>query len=358
MRRRETMKSTDGLASTGTCTGSSEDGKGRCPCNSSAEKDSSKVLAQALQEKLAISDEPTSTPAKLSPTIHISDSDAGNTSTSTRRTIICDLWYGLPTQKRPRRERVNAVARQLRNFECWSSSANAASCAARSSSKNAKYRIVLVGGEADVKVIGERLGKLRMEEKIDVSEECRVQLLPGVTVEDECNALSQSSCQFASDNSNAKEESSNDIIHSDQQAVYLSPDAEHTLNSRQKPPQTVIVGMLIDRRVQPNRSNLRATKINVNAARLPMDELRVDGLENSEALNVDTVLELMIRWWDAADRVLVDGSMDRSNCIGRDADGANVDDSLTRCFLDAASSAMVSHEDRHPNRAIHGTQRN
>ena len=30
--------------------------------------------------------------------------------------IICDAWYGFPSQKRPRKERINAVSRQLSNF--------------------------------------------------------------------------------------------------------------------------------------------------------------------------------------------------------------------------------------------------
>ena len=337
---------------------SNNDGSDRHPCNSTTEFGLTETLSisQTLHEKLAISDAEsttgTSTPSakcSLSPPIRTSfQSDIG----SKTRTIICDLWYGLPVQKRPRRERVNAVARQLRNFECWSSSTN--KCASRgttsrSRSRSSNYRIVLVGGEADVKVVGTRLGKLRLEEKADDSDECRIELLPGVTVEEEFSALGQST---TSDNVEEKSvvSTTDGISQHQQEARYLSPDAEHILSPCQIPPQTVVVGMLIDRRVQPNRSNQRATKINVNATRLPMDELRVDGLENSEALNVDTVLELMVRWWDAVDGI--DESTDWRN--GRD-DSVYGDSSLRRCFLDAASSAMASHEERHPNRALHGT---
>ena len=69
--------------------------------------------------------------------------------------------------------------------------------------------------------------------------------------------------------------------------------------------------------------------------------LPVEGLRSSEALNVDTVLELMERWWDGVDG-LAEGSGDDGDC-------------LRRCFLDAALGAMCSHEDRHPNRPVHGS---
>lgn len=320
----------------------SSDGEDQRPCSSGIdkEKDTTEELqiARAV-EKLTIND-PKSSPAD--------DADEHDTSRSTR-TIICDAWYGLPTQKRPRRERVNAVARQLRNFELssiWSccctgtpTSTSCATCNNGNNKRRAKYRIVLVGGEADVKVIGERLDKLREDGKADVDDddECRVQLLPGVSVEAECKQALAQRTSFTS-----LDDTSTDTAQPED-AIYLSPEAKRILDPCKSPPTTVVVGMLIDRRVQPNRSSLRAEKIHVQAARLPMEELRTEGLDNSEALNVDTVLELMVCWWDA-----VDGSVDGVLVNGEE-------DTMRRCFVEAATSAMVSHEDRHPNRPLHGS---
>jgi hypothetical protein len=265
-------------------------------------------------------------------------------------TIICDAWYGLPTQKRPRKERVNAVARQLRNFEQSAllssklkggvhvSTCTTTTTTTSSNQQGREIRVVLVGKKVDVHEIGDRLKKLREEDEgknkeisnISTcrSEACRVELLPNVSVEEAACGRRRKV---------AREDDADC-------ALYLSPDAETTLDPSEPPPRTVVVGMLIDRRVQPNRSSERAEKIAVSAARLPMDELKVEGLETNEALNVDTVLEMMVCWWDRVD--------DLAGCEG----GGKEDGiSLRRCFVTAASAAMVSHEDRHPNRAIHGT---
>ena len=265
--------------------------------------------------------------------------------------IICDLWYGLPTQRRPRRERVNAVARQLRNFEAWRSGRRRRSrrvgegeeeeswegggggggdcgsdCGAARGS-GARFRAVLVGDGADVGAVKDRLRSLRSDEGLgnrdrDHGHDGIIELLPGRTVEGEAGRLLQGAGAGAG-------------------AVYLSPDAPASLDARRPPPRAVVVGMLIDRRVIPNRSLRQAERLSLPAFRLPMDQLRVEGLRSSEALNVDTVLELMERWWDGVDG-LAEGSGDDGDC-------------LRRCFLDAALGAMRSHEDRHPNRPVHGS---
>lgn len=81
----------------------------------------------------------------------------------------------------------------------------------------------------------------------------------------------------------------------DQDAVYLSPDAD-TLSCTSQPPQIVIIGMLIDRRITTDRSRKRAEEVlKIRAARLPLDELNVKELKSQEPLDVDTVLELMQR---------------------------------------------------------------
>lgn len=75
--------------------------------------------------------------------------------------------------------------------------------------------------------------------------------------------------------------------------------------------------MLVDRRVSPNRSKRRAAASNaslahtttiiltagntrsmmIQCARLPLDALNVSDLGTDEALNIDTALEIMQRWW-------------------------------------------------------------
>ena len=96
-----------------------------------------------------------------------------------------------------------------------------------------------------------------------------------------------------------KQELKENIIKS---GCYLSPDGIHTLNPRDPPPKIVIVGMLVDRRVTPNRSKNKATSLNLTSYQLPMNLLAEErnnniGLRNDEPLNIDTVLDLMGAWW-------------------------------------------------------------
>ena len=297
-------------------------------------------LAQDVVEKLAIS---TSTAADGDGDHHeeVAEPPSPPPPPHHRRhpqsTIVCDAWYGLPTQKRPLRERVNAVARQLRNFE-QSALLPSSRRTSQPSEQSRGIRVVLVGKESDVNVIGERLEKLRKEAKEELLA-CKVELWPNISVEEACRNVNNNTALDCGSEAN--------------RPIYLSPDAEITLNPRKSPPRTVIVGMLIDRRVQPNRSNERAEMIEITAARLPMDELNVEGLETNEALNVDTVLEMIVCWWDKVDGLAAACDTTDNNKQKKEAE--KEEEMLRRCFVNAASAAMVSHEDRHPNRAIHGS---
>mmetsp|Transcript_16219 Transcript_16219/g.30670 ORF Transcript_16219/g.30670 Transcript_16219/m.30670 type:complete len:163 (-) Transcript_16219:1618-2106(-) len=146
--------------------------------------------------------------------------------------------------------------------------------------------------------------------------------------------------------------------------VYLSPDADERLDPYQDPPRIAVVGMLVDRKIQPNRSKLRAQELsdqtsskghddnNVNddisrmqVKRLPMDDLRVVDLKDNEPLNIDTVMEIMERWWGNI-RLFKETkgeSLDRDRVL---YDPTH--------FADAAIRALHSHRKRHPNRTIHG----
>ena len=123
------------------------------------------------------------------------------------------------------------------------------------------------------------------------------------------------------------------------------------------PPRTVVVGMIIDRRVVPGRSKSRAERIGMASASLPMSALgcrddavvggdRRGGIDDNEALNVDSVLELMARWWENHEELLQQGGSEVS------ADGA----AMRNSFADAATKAMQTHVDRHPNRNLHSDQ--
>jgi hypothetical protein len=125
-------------------------------------------------------------------------------------------------------------------------------------------------------------------------------------------------------------------------ACYLSPDATQSLSATENPPEVVIVGMLVDRKVQPNRSKSRAESLLeppkgteeyvLDCAKLPLDVLNVSDLKSDEALNIDTVMEMMQRWW--------------MNCS---KDGAS-----KKAFIDASARSMLTHRNRHPVRTIHG----
>jgi len=78
---------------------------------------------------------------------------------------------------------------------------------------------------------------------------------------------------------------------------YLSPDADNVLSLEDGPPDVVIVGMLVDRLTQLNRSKERSLDIdeNIYCARLPLHTIGASDLSSNEPLNIDTVLELITR---------------------------------------------------------------
>jgi hypothetical protein len=131
-----------------------------------------------------------------------------------------------------------------------------------------------------------------------------------------------------------------EILHSKvSHACYLSPDADQSLSAAQNPPQVVIVGMLVDRKVQPNRSKSRAESVLesqkgliLDCAKLPLDALNVSDLKSDEALNIDTVMEMIQRWW--------------VNC--------SKEGPSKKAFVDASARSMLTHRNRHPVRTIHG----
>ncbi|GAX19431.1 hypothetical protein FisN_19Hu001 [Fistulifera solaris] len=190
------------------------------------------------------------------------------------------MGYGLPREERPRKERLNAIAKQLVNFLLWQDSA-----------KNISKATIKVVACPDPEALLSRL----------------LEIWPKDALPDHISVSELSLEAF--------------VNH---QAVYLSPDAPRALDPVEPPPRVMIVGMLIDRRVQPNRSRLRAEKMELSLARWPT----LEGWDPQEPFNVDCILEGMQQWhWNH-----------------KEGSGG---------FLEAAQQALRHHRERHPQRVQH-----
>jgi hypothetical protein len=209
-------------------------------------------------------------------------------SCKTCKTLVCDATYPLPSESRPRKEQQRAIAKQLCNFLEW----QMASC--KDPSELAEVRVVLGSNEQSV-AIKERLLQLWNQEELP--EHLTFE------IDESLDGYRESS-------------------------IYLSPDADKVLSPSCRAPSTVIVGMIVDRRIKPGRSKRRAEMLGIEARRLPLDTFA--NLHHQEPLNVDTVLELISQWWWNEDK-------------------GNVDE----VFVDAACQAINRHAKRHPNRPTH-----
>ncbi|KAL3789928.1 hypothetical protein HJC23_010613 [Cyclotella cryptica] len=264
--------------------------------------------------------------------------DQGSSQTSLLREkppniILCDAWYGFPSQKRPRKERICAVSRQLVNFLTWrleykpNFPRNAYDC-----------QVHLLGKDLDVRAVRDRIHDIVAEKFTTSSREYDNEIIfkPNVDV---CEATQQVKNECKDENF---------------EVVYLSPDASDTLSLLSPPPPVVIVGMLIDRRITSDRSRKRAEEsLNMRAVKLPLNELNAREISSEEPLNVDTVMEIMQRWWFNCDKL-------ENQLFARDDQGEVVkndacEDEYKKCFIDAASWALKSHRERHPNRTVHKT---
>ncbi len=345
---------------------------------------------------------------------------SNNIHLSSTTTFICDAWYGFPKQKRPRQERILAISRQIYNYILWNNSElQKMILQKRKNNKNniknnknhdkieriynemimnVKATMYIVGEVDDVHSIQERIDQLLLHSSTDEKSnnnyeendnnsdngekngddkntrnkeimETKCYFLPGVTLEALCNKLSKiQSQEYQHNNMNSSQSQNNNIISlpsfkSD--IVYLSPDASLTLNPKEFPPSIVIIGMIVDRKVQNNRSKTRAEKLifndikqsegkeieneiivpnfNFECTRLPLDALNVSDLGSDEALNIDTVLEMVQRWWYNCGNDAIQTPSSRSSS----------DNMRSKLFVDAAARALLTHRNRHPNRTIH-----
>lgn len=261
--------------------------------------------------------------------------------------IICDAWYGFPTQKRPRKERILAVSKQIYNFLHWR--LDFYKLRQDKLLEDASH-ILVIGKEEDVGAIRDRVDELCQCHGKELLVKCT--FLPGMTLEEIILSKGDDSlvCCETGRKMNGITSSTRSPSESKENIVYLSPDAEESLKPTIAPPTVVVVGMLVDRKVQPNRSKLRAQELILDTARgdgdaftiesrsLPLDSLNVVELNDDEPLNIDTVMEMMERWW---------GNV-------RNWNETKNGDSLSKSFRDAASRALYTHRSRHPNRTVHG----
>lgn len=155
--------------------------------------------------------------------------------------------------------------------------------------------------------------------------------------------------------------------------VYLSPDAQDVLDvDSSTPPHTVIVGLIIDRNVQLNRSLNRASSLDIPSARWLLEECIRDVISNdedsadghaeqdtmaimnqNEPLNVDCILEGMQQWyWNVEQHEQQQENHNTSNGATTTTDQAtsrnqSSPSSYRQCFVDAATQAVKNHRKRH-----------
>jgi hypothetical protein len=224
---------------------------------------------------------------------------SATSATSDRYVLLCDAGYALPREARPRKEKILAIARQMVNFIEWQEEQAAASSSDQQ--QLAKIQVVGCNDEATCKALQERTQAL-----------LGVSALP-THVTFTCDALDT-------------------VCNETEEAVYLSPDAPESMDLVETPPNVVIVGLLIDRRVQPNRSQERATKLTIKSKRWPLEQCFAN-IDRNEPLNVDTIMEGMQQWWW--------NCAEDSGVLGKDR------------FIEASADALERHARRHPSRPMH-----
>lgn len=145
--------------------------------------------------------------------------------------LICDAGFGLPREGRPRKEKILAIARQLVNFLEWQQQECSSSSGAAQTSN-----IFL----AQVQVVGcpDEATKSALEQRTKDLWKPHSSSLPS-HVEFSCQPLEETCQQYEKN---------------DEEVVYLSPDTDDSLDPSQAPPNVVVLGLLIDRRIQVSRS--------------------------------------------------------------------------------------------------------
>eukprot|EP00977_Amphora_coffeiformis_P009006 scaffold2043_cov166-Amphora_coffeaeformis.AAC.5 len=242
--------------------------------------------------------------------------------------ILCDLGYGIPKEARPRKEKILAISKQLVNFLTWQH--GNARDGETTDYYPAQVEIVSCVDASAEKAITNRMHDLW---KVDNGNE----KFP-TNISFTSSSLEEWVESHAS-SSSEHDPTEKQNWYSPTEVVYLSPDAEKTLDLTQPPPRVIVVGLLIDRRtIQTNKSKDRAHKLDLMAVRWPLGQI-ASNISPSEPLNVDCVLEGMQQWewnWN----------------IASDSAEATEKDRAKAC-TDAIVQALEHHTQRHPERPIH-----
>lgn len=218
-----------------------------------------------------------------------------------RNVLLLDLGYGLPNEARPRREKLLAIAKQITNFLLWQTS----SLQDESNSEDSvAFSDVIVAG-CDDKIVQRYLYERILE--LWRKDQGNEAVLPG-----HFRIYDESIEKFK-----------------EWQPCYLSPDASDALSIDLPPPRCTIVGLLIDRRIQRNRSRDRASQLDLDCARLPLEQ--AVNMNAHEPLNVDCILEGMESWRRYF----------------------NNEDAPEEAFRRAMYEAITRHTARHPERPRH-----
>jgi hypothetical protein len=228
--------------------------------------------------------------------------------------LICDAGYGVPREKRPRQEKILAIARQLANFLIWQQ--------VQEKDYYAAIKVVACQDESLKQALEERTRSLLGDGTSDAPS-------PPILAIQHLSF----SCQSLEETCRELSEETGDPV------IYLSPDVSEALDPTMRPPRYVVIGLLIDRRIQPHRSQVRATDLNLISKRWPLDNCFRE-ISAYEPLNVDCILEGMQQWWWNSDDVVVASKNDEPS-VHRET------------FLQAAAQAIQHHAERHPSRPVH-----
>ena len=290
-------------------------------------------------------------------------------------TIVCDCGYGWPSQKRPKLERQRAVAKQLVNYlesiYCTSNETKFSQENKEDSllvedlkrldivnevnENRCKILVMVVGKEEDLLPLYERTQVL-LSKLNDIYRSCFE--ISHKHRQIKHSKTGQCVLQFDSSHGDDLVASATDIdvpviptsggdFDIKGEVTYLSPDSSNLLDSNDPPPRKVIVGMLVDRSIALFRSSKRADSSGIESACLPLNDCMTilesqspssdDIIRNDEPLNIDTILTLMHTWYDEWHH-----HGKASNAIENKA-----------IFVSSAAKAILSHQDRHPNRTLH-----
>jgi hypothetical protein len=315
--------------------------------------------------------------------------------TPARPRLILDVSYGWPAEKKPRKERINAVANQLHVFIL--ARANTPFC----------QIVVLASQEADLEPLRKRFCELRKqerEERMRKAAPAAAESEVGTTapsanggkgcsrgknkkgkplekkaappavvlVEPTAEELlgpvifavgeiatycrlgggkQQTECSEGTTSQKVEDEEEDDM----DDCYYLSPDSPHYLSAKAPPPQTLIIGGIVDRNVAINRSLKHALKGGLKETRivkLELERCNLEGLEGEEPLNIDNVMEICDAWHSLYFDAMNDGGGGAELEKGEDQEGAETSMS-SRSFDRAATEGMMAHQERHPMRTLH-----